>query len=851
MNLEQCTSSLQQVLEKGAQWANTNGNPNIELAHLMTYLADDATMTTFWEKANVDPSQIASICKQEVDRLPKAPGSSLNYSRNVIEALNKAETYMKRFNDQYLGCVLFAIAALSIESDNAMNHLKGLVPDTKTLLSIENQRRNGMNIHDAQGENQIDALSKYGRDLVEEVKSGKVDPVIGRDEEIRRVIEILSRKTKNNPVLIGEPGVGKTAIVEGLAWRIMKGDVPFNLKRKQLIELDLGSLIAGAKYRGEFEERLKGVLKQVDASNGNIILFIDEIHNLIGAGKTDGAMDAANLLKPMLARGQLHCIGATTFNEYMQYIEKDAALERRFQKVMVEEPTVEDTISILRGLKDRFESFHGVHIKDDALVAAATLSDRYINDRYLPDKAIDCVDEACASIRVQLDSMPVSLDELNREIMQLQIEETALKKEDDDKSAQRLSEIQQKLASLKEQQIAQMDQWKKEKDHVEHIKKLKHDLDQANLDYTQATNAADYEKAARIQYSIIPQLKSQIDSESKASGESKLLKEDVDAELIAGVISRWTHIEISKLMASDREKLLHLSDALKERVKGQDHAVELVSDVILRSKAGIQDDNRPLGSFLFLGPTGVGKTEVAKALAEQLFDDENAMVRIDMSEYMEKHSVSRLIGAPPGYVGYEQGGQLTEAVRRHPYSIVLLDEVEKAHPDVFNVLLQVLDDGRITDGKGVTVNFANTIIIMTSNLGSEYAFESDPTTREAHYRNAVQNYFRPEFVNRIDEIVVFNALNETVCAQIAVKFLQQLAYRMARADVKLDWDKDVTTMIGACGQDAVFGARPMKRYIQDHIETPIAKMMIASDCSGHTITIHVNGEDDYGFTIDD
>ena len=851
MNLEQCTSSLQQVLEKGAQWANTNGNPNIELSHLMTYLGDEATMTTFWEKANVDPSQITSICKTAVDRLPKAPGSSLNYGRNVIEALNKAETYMKRFNDQYLGCVLFAIAALSIENDETMRQLASIVPDTKTLLSIENQRRNGMNIHDAEGENQIDALSKYGRDLVKDVKNGKIDPVIGRDEEIRRVIEILSRKTKNNPVLIGEPGVGKTAIVEGLAWRIMKGDVPFNLKSKQLIELDLGSLIAGAKYRGEFEERLKGVLKQVQKSNGNIILFIDEIHNLIGAGKTDGAMDAANLLKPMLARGELHCIGATTFNEYTQYIEKDAALERRFQKVMVEEPSVEDTISILRGLKDRFESFHGVHIKDDALVAAASLSDRYINDRFLPDKAIDCVDEACASIRVQLDSMPASLDELNREIMQLSIEETALKKEDDEKSKARLSEIQQKLASLKEEQVAQTDQWKKEKGHVDHIKQLKHDLDQANLDYTQATNAADYEKAARIQYSIIPQLKAQIEAESKASGESKLLKEDVDAELIAGVISRWTHIEISKLMASDRQKLLDLPQALMQRVKGQDNAIQTVSDVILRSKAGIQDDNRPLGSFLFLGPTGVGKTEVAKALAQQLFDDENAMVRIDMSEYMEKHSVSRLIGAPPGYVGYEQGGQLTEAVRRHPYSIVLLDEVEKAHPDVFNVLLQVLDDGRITDGKGVTVNFANTIIIMTSNLGSEYAFESDSTTREAHYRQAVQQYFRPEFVNRIDDIVVFNALSEPVCAQIAVKFLQQLALRMARADVKLDWDKEVADSIGTNGMDAVFGARPMKRYIQDHIETPIAKMMIANDCSGHTITIHVDDHGAYQFSMDE
>lgn len=850
MNLELLTSSAQEVVQKAANFAQTNASAQVELVHIYKYLIHEETLDTLIQQANINVSAIDKIIDETIQSMAKTSNNQLQFSYKAIQVFDNAEKMMKSFNDSYVGCALILIASLDSD-DSFIQKVKSFFPSVEQLKQLEKSRRNGVNINDESSDQQVDALGKYGRNLVDDVKKGRIDPVIGRDDEIRRVIEILSRKTKNNPCLIGEPGVGKTAIVEGLAWRIMKGDVPFNLKNKQLIELDLGSLIAGAKYRGEFEERLKGVLKQVEKSNGNIILFIDEIHNLIGAGKTDGAMDAANLLKPMLARGQLHCIGATTFNEYMQYIEKDAALERRFQKINVEQPSVEDTISILRGLKDRFESFHGVHIKDEALVAAATLSDRYITERFLPDKAIDCIDEACASIRVQLDSLPTSLDELNREIMQLQIEETALKKEEDAKSKERANEISQRLASLKEEQTNQMAQWQKEKAHVDHVKQLKNELEQAQLEFTNATNRNDYEAAAKIQYGTIPNIKAQIEAESSIGNTSKLLSEDVDFDLIAKVISSWTGIEVSKLVESEREKLLQLDKAIEQNVKGQESAVRRICDVILRSKAGIQDGNRPLGSFLFLGPTGVGKTEVAKSLAKQLFDDEDYMVRIDMSEYMEKHSVSRLIGAPPGYVGYEQGGQLTEAVRRHPYSIVLFDEVEKAHPDVFNTLLQVLDDGRITDGKGKTVSFTNTIIIMTSNLGAQYAFETDLKERENHYKEEVSHFFRPEFINRIDEIVVFNALTNDVCEQIATKFLMQLAYRLKTKDITLDWDKAVAQRVGALGQDANFGARPMKRYIQDWIETPIAKLIIGQDLTNKTIHIETSGESEYHFTITD
>ncbi|MBR3347770.1 MAG: AAA family ATPase, partial [Solobacterium sp.] len=589
------------------------------------------------------------------------------------------------------------------------------------VKKAEEDRRGGIKMDEKTNESQLDALQKYGHDLVQDVKDGRIDPVIGRDDEIRRVIEILSRKTKNNPVLIGEPGVGKTAIVEGLAWRIMENDVPMGLSNKRLIELDMGALIAGAKYRGEFEERLKGVLDQIKKADGEIILFIDEIHNLVGAGKTEGSMDAANLLKPMLARGELKCIGATTFDEYRKYIEKDRALERRFQKVMVTEPTVEDTIAILRGLKSRFESHHGVQIKDDAIIAAATLSNRYITDRYLPDKAIDLVDEACAGLRVEIDSKPEELEEISRKIMTLEIERTSLEKEKDDKTLDRKSEIERELANLKEKETALNDQWKREKESLDQLKTDREELEKAKLDLTQAQNDTNYELASQLKYVRIPALEKRIQEAEKLENNADLMiQQAVDEELIAKVVSRWTHIEVSRLMSTERQKILHLQDYLKARVMGQDEALKLVSESIMRSKAQIQDENRPLGSFLFLGPTGVGKTEVAKALAQQLFDDESKIVRIDMSEYMEKFSVSRLIGAPPGYVGYEEGGQLTEAVRRKPYSIVLLDEIEKAHPDVFNILLQILDDGRITDSKGVTVDFKNTIIIMTSNLGSEF-----------------------------------------------------------------------------------------------------------------------------------
>ncbi|MBQ4011495.1 MAG: AAA family ATPase, partial [Erysipelotrichales bacterium] len=672
-----------------------------------------------------------------------------------------------------------------------------------------------------------------------------INPVIGRDDEIRRVITILSRKTKNNPVLIGEPGVGKTAIVEGIAWRIMKGDVPTGLKTKRLIELDLGALIAGAKYRGEFEERLKGVLDEVQNANGDIILFIDELHNLVGAGKTEGSMDAANLLKPMLARGELRCIGATTFNEYRLYIEKDAALERRFQKVQVEEPSVEETVSILRGLKSRFEAHHGVQILDEAIIAAATLSKRYITDRFLPDKAIDLIDEACANIRVEMDSMPAELDELTRKKMQLEIEEKALQKETDPRTLDRLEELRKELSEISAKKDEIYTKWQDEKAMADHGKEYQKRLEQAKLDLENARNDARYEEAAKLQYETIPYLEQKI-KEVRGTSErtDKLIKEVVDEESIAKIVSSWTHIDVSRLMTTQRQKLLGLEDALRKRVMGQDEALTTVTEAIIRSKAKIQDENRPLGSFLFLGPTGVGKTEVAKALAEQLFDSETKIIRIDMSEYMEKFSVSRLIGAPPGYVGYDEGGQLTEAVRRNPYSIILLDEVEKAHPDVFNVLLQILDDGRLTDNKGVTVDFRNTLIIMTSNLGSGYAFEKDAEVRKNGYLNEVHRYFKPEFVNRIDHIVVFNALTEDALGKITDKFLDQLAKRLSGRNIRLDVTDAAKKEIMAQGYDPVYGARPLKRFIQHSVETPVAYKIIEDAIEEDaTITVDaVNGE---------
>ncbi|MEG2684770.1 MAG: AAA family ATPase, partial [Erysipelotrichaceae bacterium] len=652
--------------------------------------------------------------------------------------------------------------------------------------------------------------------------------------EIRRVIQILSRKTKNNPILIGEPGVGKTAIVEGIAWRIMKGDVPTTLKDKKLIELDMGSLIAGAKYRGEFEERLKAVLNEVKEANGNIVLFIDEIHNLVGAGKTEGSMDAANLLKPMLARGELRCIGATTFNEYRQYIEKDAALERRFQRINVNEPTVEDTISILRGLKDRFESYHGVKILDEAIISAVTLSNRYITDRFLPDKAIDLIDEACASLRVEMDSMPQELDELTRRLMQLEIEETALKQEKDKKTQERLAQIKIEIKDVKAKKDILYTKWSDEKAILNASKNDKVKLEKARLDLEQAQNESRYEDAAKLQYGLIPELEARIAADADKEKSDAMIKEIVNSEAIAKIVSRWSGVEVNRLVESQRIKLLALKDTLAKRVIGQDNALTLVSDAIMRSKAQIQDENRPIGSFLFLGPTGVGKTEVAKALAEQLFDSEAHIIRIDMSEYMEKHSVSRLIGAPPGYVGYEEGGQLSEAVRRNPYSIVLFDEVEKAHPDVFNVLLQILDDGRITDNKGVTIDFKNTILIMTSNLGGQFAFDN-AIDKETAYMSEVKKFFKPEFINRIDEIIIFNSLDTTMLDKIAHKFMNELIQRLATKDIKLEVSNDVYSLIANEGVDDVYGARPMKRYIQRNIETLIARKMIEHEMNSDQI----------------
>lgn len=843
MNIEQMTEILQNIIMQAVQLAQEKQSPDIKPEHILYAMVNDDSLEGIWQRLHISQEELKRFIEQALTRIPTVSGSTQpQLSNDVMQAYNYALKRMQKQNDSYMSTVTFLLGLFDTK-DTIIEQIKQQFHiTTSDIEKAEEERRGGMTMDEKTNESQLDALSKYGHDLVKEVKDGKIDPVIGRDEEIRRVIEILSRKTKNNPVLIGEPGVGKTAIVEGLAWRIMQGDVPLGLKDKKLIELDMGALIAGAKYRGEFEERLKGVLKQVQQADGGIILFIDEIHNLVGAGKTEGSMDAANLLKPMLARGELKCIGATTFDEYRKYIEKDRALERRFQKIMVQEPSVEDTISILRGLKDRFESHHGVRIKDEAIIAAATLSNRYITDRFLPDKAIDLIDEACATIRVEMDSMPAELDELSRRIMTLQIEETSLKEETDPKAKDRLEEIRKELADLKEEQTAKLSKWQAEKSEADAIKNYKEELEKAKLALTQAENAANYETAAKLKYETIPNLEKKI-NEADVEKSDAMVHQIVDEDMIAKIVSQWTHIEVSRLMSSERQKILHLPEALAKRVIGQPEALRLVSDAIMRSKANIQDENRPLGSFMFLGPTGVGKTEVAKALAQQLFDDESKIVRIDMSEYMEKFSVSRLVGAPPGYVGYEEGGQLTEAVRRSPYSIVLLDEIEKAHPDVFNILLQILDDGRITDSKGVTVDFKNTIIIMTSNLGSQYAFDDDPEHREEHYMSEVHKFFKPEFINRVDEIIVFNALGNDVLAQIAEKFLAQLRNRLKERDINLTVSDNAMKRIIACGVDPLYGARPMKRHIQREIETAVAKVILENpDINGKTIHVDANDE---------
>ncbi len=845
MNIEKMTERLQGILMNAMNLAIENKNAEIISAHVYQASLDDAGVSEFLQRCGADIKRMQTYVSHALSQLSSNDSTSQpQLSKELSQAYQEALSVSAKLDETYLSSTSFIIGLLHNKS-SLSNQLKSecnIVP--AKLLHLEKERRGVKKMNQPNAENQIEALKKYGRDLVQDVRDGKVDPVIGRDEEIRRVIQILSRKTKNNPVLIGEPGVGKTAIVEGLAWRIMKQDVPFGLKDKQLIELDMGALIAGAKYRGEFEERLKAVLSEVQEAQGDIILFVDEIHNLVGAGKSEGSMDAANLLKPMLARGELKCIGATTFDEYRKYIEKDAALERRFQKIQVDEPTVEDTISILRGLKERFETHHGVQIQDDAIISAASLSHRYITDRFLPDKAIDLIDEACATIRVEMDSMPVELDELLRKIMQLEIEEMAMKKEKGAKAKERLTHLRKELANIKEEKNILYDLWKKEKEQVDVVKGLLERLEKSRIQLENAQNKASYEEAARLQYETIPNIEKQLEQAKRDQSEDHLIREVVDEQLIAKIVSAWTHIEVSKLMSTQKQKLLGLHQALAKRVIGQDHALELVSDAILRSKAQIQDENRPIGSFLFLGPTGVGKTEVAKALAQQLFDDESKIVRIDMSEYMEKHSVARLIGAPPGYVGYDEGGQLSEAIRRKPYSIVLLDEIEKAHPDVLNVLLQILDDGRITDAKGNVVDFKNTLIIMTSNLGSQFAFESNTELRSQQILQVVQGSLKPEFINRIDEVIVFNSLNSEVLKKIARKFIDALQYRLALKELFLEVTPEAFDLIIEYGVDEIYGARPMKRHIQRAIETRVAKAILSDDvCPNQKIIVDAKDKD--------
>lgn len=847
MDYEKMSEALQRILMNAVNDARANEHASVDTIDVLEAIFKEDILDGLFDRLNVDKKLALTLIADEEKKIAKSRTQNLNLSSEVQKSIEKAAQWASQHDEVYLSVASVWIALMFNRSFISRKLVQTFGLTEKQCEQAELDRRGGRKMDTPNSEENLEALKKYGRDLVEEVREGKIDPIIGRDDEIRRVMQILSRKTKNNPVLIGEPGVGKTAVVEGLAWRIFKDDVPESLKHKKLIELDMGSLIAGAKYRGEFEERLKSILDEVKNANGQIILFIDEIHNLVGAGKTEGSMDAANLLKPMLARGELHMIGATTFNEYRKYIEKDAALERRFQQVQVKEPDVEDTVAILRGLKDRFESYHGVHINDDALVSAAALSDRYITDRYLPDKAIDLVDEACATLKVQMESMPQELDELQRKIMKLQIEKTSLQDEKDKKTVERRHEIEEELGHLQQEHDELHTKWEDEKRLVDLAKEDKRALEKAKLDLETAQNEARYEEAARLQYGVIPSLEQKIQDAEFRDAENALIQETVSEEAIARIISRWTGVEVNRLVESEREKLLNLKKDMERRVVGQDHAIDLVVDCILRSKAQIQDENRPIGSFLFLGPTGVGKTEVAKCLAQQLFDDERHIVRIDMSEYMEKHAVSRLIGAPPGYVGYDEGGQLTEAVRRNPYSIVLFDEVEKAHPDVFNVLLQILDDGRITDGKGVTVDFKNTIIILTSNLGAQYAFEYGKDQKELldeKYMEEVKKHFRPEFINRIDEIVIFNALGEEAFAKIARKFMGELEHRLEERDIHLHATDEVYSKIAENGVDPLFGARPMKRYIQRTIETAIAKKMIAEGAMKDSV-IDLDWKDDH------
>ncbi len=842
MTMENFTQKAQQAISESQQLALKNHNQQVDGEHLHAALLDqsDGLIPRLMQLIGVDASRYKADVDALVDNLPKVDGNVQLYAtRRFNELLLHAVDLTKTFGDEYAG-VEHLYLALMDEHDTPSTRIMQRYGITREkVLEALKQVRGNQRVTSQDPESTYEALTKYGTDMIETARSGKMDPIIGRDSEIRRVMNILCRKTKNNPVLIGEPGVGKTAVVEGLAQRILKGDVPENLKDKKLISLDMGALIAGAKYRGEFEERLKAVLDEVKKSDGNIILFIDELHNIVGAGKTEGSMDAGNLLKPLLARGELHCIGATTLDEYRKYLEKDKALERRFQPVMVDPPSVEETISILRGLKEKYELHHSVRITDGAIIACAVLSDRYIQDRFLPDKAIDLMDEAAAIVRTEINSSPTELDEVNRRILQLEIEQQALKKEDDRASQTRLEALEKELADLRQQSAAMTAQWQAEKKAIDQSKGVREQLDAAKLELEKAERAYDLNKMAELKYGRIPQLQSQLEALKKQNEEQDkpLLREVVDASEIAEVVSRWTGIPVAKLTQSERDKLLNLADILHKRVIGQDEAVDAVADSILRARSGLSDPNRPIGSFLFLGPTGVGKTELAKALAEAMFDDESSIVRIDMSEYQEKHTVSRLVGAPPGYVGYEEGGQLTEAVRRKPYSIVLFDEIEKGHPDVFNLLLQMLDDGRLTDSQGRTVNFKNTIVIMTSNIGSQYLLDginSDGQITEmarAQVNKALQAGFKPEFLNRMDEIVMFKPLTQPEICRIARLMLDKTCQRMKDQGYTLTVEDSALNYIASEAYTPQYGARPVKRYIQNHVETQVARIVMKGDLS--------------------